>query len=574
VAAGEGYYLDVLASGSNLEDLRTDVVIDYPDSADLLPDGTKKRKRIHLADLNARAAYNEGNPRTFFVVEGAASQIDTTAEATAFATALLSDVSNPPQERRLQCPLFPFGEVQDYYRARANGVDGDTDEYLAVYSLEHSIGGESGGAEAGDPGTTIVHMRGTRPSRRGLWGPGSWAPFMASPQGNSGAPPTAGPAAPSNVTAAKVQGGVAVAFDPDTTLGKPARVHELHLSTAGAGFTPDASTYRAKARDINRFEVGDLVPGVTYYAKVVPQDDRGQRGTPSAAVAIDAGYTTPAAMLPAITYATLPYNPDFEANSTPGAPPDTWTVSGGGAWGIDVLLDSGTIYSGAYALKWPAASGITSNVASQLFVVQAGEKYAASGWYRTAGYSGLLTSGIIAFDWYSDAITFLSTTVPARLALAGSNGGWTKVADIATAPAAAKYAKLRLAKTNNVPHDLWIDAVMVAPASFVQEAWTVVPVFTNGWTNLGAPSENAAYFKDANGIVHFKGTIVPGTRNAQALTIGIGYRPLGTQQFAVAGGGGVFVRVDITAAGVLIADVNVSAATWVSLNGLSYAGEQ
>lgn len=498
-AIGQGYYHSVLESGGHLLDFRTDVILDWPDGADPNPDGTFKRKRLHLADVQAREDYNESLPRTFMVVEGTATQIDTLAEATTFATALLQDVSLPPQVRRLAVPLWPFGEVQDFYRILANGVDGDADEYLAVLSLEHHIGGEGGGG--GDPGTTIITFHGTRPARRGLGvGQGSWLQYMGYPLGNSGPPPTAGPGAPTNVQASKVQGGVAVTFDPDRTVAKVAEVHELHLSTT-SGFTPDSTTFRAMARNTNRFEVGDLTPGVTYYAKVVPQDNRSQRGTPSAQVAIDAGYTTPAALQP-LTSEIIPDNPSFEAGPT-SAPPETWSMVTG-TWSTDAAITtaSGTVFSGARAVELKNTA-VQTALDSRRFIVEEGEYLTVT---VRAKVNTTDTSKKVQWvlTWYDLAGASISSTTVDMNAV--NPIAWLRSTRIFQAPAGAKTGGLVIKKGSADTFAAYIDSIrgFIMPR---HEEWTQITNFAANWASGPAVGYPAAYKIDSLGHVHLRGVI-------------------------------------------------------------------
>jgi hypothetical protein len=71
------------------------------------------------------------------------------------------------------------------------------------------------------------------------------------------------------------------------------------------------------------------------------------------------------------------------------------------------------------------------------------------------------------------------------------------------------------------------------------EAWHEVgalgePVFQNGWENLGSPEhENAAFFKDHEGIVHLKGSVKPGTTSV-IFQLPTGFRPASGKKIEVA----------------------------------------
>lgn len=537
---GEGYYCEVLSSGSDLDDLRTDVVLDYPNSAVLQADGTPTRTRLQKTDLAARANYNNGNPRFFFVVEGAATQINTASEANTFATALLQDVSLPPQRRRISTVLFPFAEVQDYHCIRANGVDGDTDEFMGLIRLEHAIGGD--GEEGGDPGTTIFTYRGTRPARRTMGrGFGTWGEKLAFPLGNSGAPPSAGPAAPTNVTATKVQGGVAITFDPDTTYGKKAEVHELHLSTSSSGFTPDDTTFRMKARGTTRFEVGDLVPGTTYYAKVVPQDERQQRGTASSAVTIEAGYTTPASMQPIVSFGTMPPNPDFEAANDPSGPPDTWTmVPTFGTWGTDATTSTSTVYSGGRSLRFPATA-VQTKIQSQLFAVIPNTFYFLRAVMQCTTFPNIGDGLTAQLKYYSDLGVTETTTADTVNLINGAAATWVDnfhIGNAALVPSNAKYGRVIIAKTTANAYECFIDSVVVGVATLYQQSIKEIAAgaMLNSWVTYASGTE-PRYWRDAAGNVHLTGTIKNGTMGSAAFVLPTGHRPTRAAAFPTVSAG-------------------------------------
>jgi hypothetical protein len=51
------------------------------------------------------------------------------------------------------------------------------------------------------------------------------------------------------------------------------------------------------------------------------------------------------------------------------------------------------------------------------------------------------------------------------------------------------------------------------------------PAFTGTWVNASGGTATAAFYKDAMGIVHLKGTIKDGALNTSAFTLPEGYRP-------------------------------------------------
>lgn len=85
------------------------------------------------------------------------------------------------------------------------------------------------------------------------------------------------------------------------------------------------------------------------------------------------------------------------------------------------------------------------------------------------------------------------------------------------------------------------------------QVWSNVPL-VNSWANVGGAFQIAEYRLMADGTVMMHGSVTGGTSTTVA-TLPVGYRPLGTVQFAVGGGAtvaaGASLRVGITAAGVV-----------------------
>lgn len=59
------------------------------------------------------------------------------------------------------------------------------------------------------------------------------------------------------------------------------------------------------------------------------------------------------------------------------------------------------------------------------------------------------------------------------------------------------------------------------------------PGFLNSWVNFGGSAATAAYFRDALGFVHLRGTIKSGTINTNAFVLPAGYRPEVSEIFAM-----------------------------------------
>jgi hypothetical protein len=99
----------------------------------------------------------------------------------------------------------------------------------------------------------------------------------------------------------------------------------------------------------------------------------------------------------------------------------------------------------------------------------------------------------------------------------------------------------------------------------------VAPPLVNGWVNYGAFGlATAAYYKDALGIVHLRGTIKDGTIGQAAFTLPAGCRPAADVVFAV-NSNGAYGAAHVTAAGAVVPAVGATAQ--FMLDGVSFRGE-
>jgi hypothetical protein len=102
----------------------------------------------------------------------------------------------------------------------------------------------------------------------------------------------------------------------------------------------------------------------------------------------------------------------------------------------------------------------------------------------------------------------------------------------------------------------------------------LAPTLINSWVNSGGGETEAAYTRDANGMVWIRGRIEGGVQNTVAFNLPEGYRPNETVRFPInaqSAAGQVTTRCTIFTSG----NVNIGAITsptWVSLGYLSFEG--
>lgn len=94
------------------------------------------------------------------------------------------------------------------------------------------------------------------------------------------------------------------------------------------------------------------------------------------------------------------------------------------------------------------------------------------------------------------------------------------------------------------------------------------PAFTNAWVNYAPGSAEAAFWKDATGLVHVQGLIKSGTVGQAAFTLPPGYRPTTQHPFGTVSNGAIG-RVDVMADGTVV-PASPSNNAWVALDGMTF----
>jgi hypothetical protein len=591
-------YADVSTLSLGIEDVRNVMRVIYGDSADLGSDGkTPKRKYVQVSDGASISAYGR---RFMEIAEEATSQIDTTAEASALASAAISDLSTPYASLEVDAFFFPWAQVGDLYRFSANYVHFDADQDLAVVGVAHD-------AQLGEDGEqsfrTTLTCRGKPSGGRDRWLQWDSRPGVApshSLQDSSGGGTL------SVVDAAGVAGGAR--FRISEKLSRLAKFDgvEIHISDV-SGFTPSAATLATLGKS-ESLEVQNLVPGRTYHARAVPRQlnaGRVVQGQPSAQVSFTAGYAAPRLLQPAVDYGQYPVNGEFEAWTLgASAPPDAWSMHNG-TWGADVTRVTRSVgpISGGYALNFGTAAG-QGRVVASLMKIDANRTYRLA--VRRRSHIG--SDQFARIEWLDAAQGLMST---ADLSLGYTNLQWLSTVGEFVSPNGSVYARLIVGRFSTAGSSTFeVDTIQFEKAAYIptttqwttayiadgavtsakldtniavdgtfsagsitQPSW-IAPTLLNSFTNYDASIyQPAGYFKDLSGRVYLRGLL---KRSAAALntpifTLPVGYRPAKLTLFALMAAN-LDGRLDVDASGnVFVA--TATAANWFtffSLDGMSF----
>lgn len=218
--------------------------------------GDWPRARVSVSDSTSIAKYGE---RYCQISEEAASQIDTTVEATTLATAVVSDLAQPKAICSAEHLCFPFVELGDNYTYNtADHFSGA--EQFAVTSWEHSFDAAGNHATTlGLRGKAVAHVDGWLEN---IVGPGlaPHAPFLET-------------LAPIEVITTPFDGGIHVKFPfPVNNLVRNFDMAEVHMTTDVGAWTPSAATLKGVTRSDSLFVPLSTGPNTDVQTKIIMRD--------------------------------------------------------------------------------------------------------------------------------------------------------------------------------------------------------------------------------------------------------------------------------------------------------------
>jgi hypothetical protein len=139
-------------------------------------------------------------------------------------------------------------------------------------------------------------------------------------------------------------------------------------------------------------------------------------------------------------------------------PVDKWIMVEG-TWGAaaDIYVDTTKHQSGTRCLHFRPTATLWAQIYSDFTPVIGGESYFFS-IYLWGNSADALDIMLVDARWYDEDQSLIGGAF--TLTDNNDNGAWTKYGpECATAPAAARYARVRLRKKTNTAHDIWVDNV-------------------------------------------------------------------------------------------------------------------
>jgi hypothetical protein len=446
----------------------------YSDASDLWPDGTPKRKVIEVSDSTSITKYGELWAE---IQEDSASQIDSSAEATALVNAALSDCKDPTAD--LAVPLmrgFPWVELNDFETFKADGVRFDADQSLAVTEYRHAF-------EAGKPKlATTLAVRG-----QPTIGAGAWLSNIVHPH----LPPKNFPhrmvhfdgTETASLSNGNLVGGAQHQVAKTTDKVQLPKEYEIHVyPTPGTALS--SSTLATVTSDLSNFSVKGLIPGKTYCQRVVERyrnQGRTVRMQPGVETTFVAFQANAGHLAEGVEWGRKPLNGGFETSTDPNGPPDHWTASAG-TWATDMLLETdGAGVEGADYVRFTDVAS-SRTLKSELFGATAGEMYRLTAWLKE--HSAVSPNGQVQLKFYQADLTLISTPVVLQGQLLGTS--WIKYHNACFAPANTKYAQVEVTvQSGATAQGFDVDAIQV-------ERLYCTGVLT--WVNSSFPTVNGTTY--------------------------------------------------------------------------------
>ena len=545
-------------AGANVFDIRNAIRVTYWDSSAVTPDGKPARKQLVAEDAGSVVQYGR---RFMGIQEADSSSIDTATEATRMATAALADLKDPLMGVSYETAIDPWLQLGDIITLPADNLRWAAAQKLAIVGLTHSIGADGASTVLSLSGHPVGSLQG-------------WLEMDARSDMGGNSPTTLAQSGLTSLAITRTIGGVRISVDQtQLMLGSGDRSFEFHVSST-SGFAPSSATLR-QSGVATSCVVSDLIPGATYYARVIPYStDAGRvvRGDPSEPVTFVATKTTCAYYDSTATQSHLPLNGNFEhiTEAITTTPPDHWALGSGETWGATGSVYYGTdTLSGRYVVF--RAQGVTRGVlTSSQFEVRRGAKLA--GVYLSV-YTPTLYSGNrirLRILMYSDSALTVSTGTATLYVEPVAAGGWELFSlnpfETSAIPNNTNFVVIEIGRdTTTATHELRVgDVFFVEDAPSSQEGWNA-PSFVAGWGNFGLGYAAVGVMKESTGFITLRGMAARTSgSSATILTLPTGYRPTATEIFSTTGN----YLMQVTAAGnvdLLSGDPSI-----VSLSGIRF----
>lgn len=563
----------------DVADVRNVIRIVYSDSAILDAENNPIRAYLEVSDSGSITAFGR---RFMEIAESSSSNIDTSAEAAVMANAAKADLATPVAEQEVLFEYFPFVELGDLYRFSGDGLFHSGNLDLAVTGYQHSI--DTQGA------TTSLSCRG-KPSG----GVDRWLSRAAEINPEDSHQLNLFNGTGLTINTSDVVGGTKLTATSNLDKKALAQEYEFHVSTS-SGFTPSSATL-VKVGQTNECVAPNLIPGTSYYTKVIPRArnaTRIVRGLPSAEVSFVAGRASSGHMNEGIALGDYPLNGGFETRLNTGGMPDHWYVNAG-SYGSDVTVkEDGSGLSGNRYIRLSPSSNVEVGSAKIPIVNEGSESNRESGLYRFTVWvknaasnnaANTLEVFLRGFDYQGSLQTALTSLV---LNAASKTGHWQRLEQIIRVDADVDIRSIDCvihAPVTSGQFIVDIDEVRcqylgtpwydVGDTSNYTDNYESIPGFNTGYSNYDASNHTKAQFrKNQHGHVWVRGLVKHSTTttiNTTIFTLPVGYRPAKRLHYlSVANGQQGVLEVASNGDVIFTSAQNANPSTYLSLDCINF----
>jgi hypothetical protein len=547
-SGSEGYawtQLDVDISG-----IRNAIRVIISDASILDAAGNPTRVVCEAEDSTSITKYGR---RFMEVSEGSVTGVNTTAQGTALAGNILSDLKNPKADAAWQCPFFPWVEIGDYYSWDPDGLLFDTAFSSGVVGYEHTIDGSKG--------RTVITLRGVPSSGYEKW-LAKQAYVQSQTQPDVHRTTKFGPGQVA-ITTNKNVGGQEIQIMPFAQIQGQAVPpnYEIHVSKTN-GFTPSLSTLKQAGQQLH-WSTAQLIPGQTYYVIAIPygyNEGKRVRGQPSQQFSFVAGQASALHIDSIIDLTRLPLNGSFETRLDTSGMPDHWTATNG-AVGTNVVVveDTNGVSGGRYMKLDTGASPSTASFDSDQFTVDPLIQSRLLFWRKMHAGSG--NNFAVNLKWYTYLGNLISSA-QSVFSLTDNVDTWIQSEVLFQPPSAARFLSVGFQLLSGASRTAYVAAVQIE--SIGKQWWTIggggttedgaaVPGFGDSWASSSGYA-TVAMRRSRDGEVQLRGTAsrsVSGIGSGNPiLTLPAGWRPPATVNFGTTANG-KFGQLKVDSAGLV-----------------------
>lgn len=263
---GPSNYIDIKSLSVDVSRVRNVIEVTFYTD----PEDDQTLTTLEVSDAASITRYGR---RWMGIVEAQSSAINSAAEATRMANAILSDLREPDRDQEVDQHYFWATELSDRYTFLANNVNYTTDQTWAVVGFRHFL-------SVNKQRTTLITRRAPSGGVLHWWGKAQFGGIGDVLKDKTPTAPT--------VSLDLIDHGILVEWTNPQIRQSRIAYYEVHIDTTAA-FTPSASTLLARTRG-TRWRAMGLDQETSYFFKILSVDREGNVSSNSNEVTSEPGF--------------------------------------------------------------------------------------------------------------------------------------------------------------------------------------------------------------------------------------------------------------------------------------------